>query len=100
MSLSTASLPTYHPEPNDSEQRLAHHLRAGPRAVGSFIKSSRNGGVALRLHGQDASVSLPVYGRGASVEGTVEVNGKNIDSIQSVEVKVRNQLWSSGVTFH
>ncbi len=89
MSLSTASLPTYHREPNDSEQRLAHHLHAGPRPVGNFVKSSRNGGVALRLHGQDVNASLPEYGRGASVEGTVELNGKNLDSIQSVEVKVR-----------
>jgi len=92
MSLSTASLPTYHREPNESEQRLAQHLRAGPRPVGTFIKSSRKGGVALRLHGQDVNASLPVYGRGASVEGTVEVNGKNLDSIQSVEVKIEGAL--------
>jgi len=93
MSLSTASLPTYHREPNDSEQRLAHHLHgAGPRPVGNFVKSSRNGGVALRLHGQDVNASLPEYGRGASVEGTVELNGKNLDSIQSVEVKIEGEL--------
>ncbi|KLO10909.1 hypothetical protein SCHPADRAFT_906442 [Schizopora paradoxa] len=92
MSLSTASLPTYHREPNASEQRLAQHLQPGPRPVGNFVKTSRNGGIAIRLHGQDSNASMPIYGRGATVEGVVELNGKNMDTIQGVEVKMEGEL--------
>ena len=83
--MSTASLPSYHYEPQESEQRLAQRLRAH-RPQSSFVKISRSGGLILRLSGQRDDATLPEYGRGAFVEGTVEL--RNVDSVQAVEVKV------------
>jgi hypothetical protein len=86
-SQSQTSLPSYHYEPQEAEQRLAHHLRARDgRSSGNFVKNSRNGGVSLKLTGQDNDAVLPEYGRAASVQGTVEI--LKGESVQSVEVKV------------
>ena len=87
--MSTASLPSYHYEPQDTEQRLAHHLHAARRPPGTFVKNSRNGGVSLRLIGQLDDATLPEYGRNAFVDGTVEL--RNTDTVQSVEVKVSSE---------
>ena len=88
VSASQTSLPSYHYEPQETEQRLAQHLRTREgRSLGSFVKNSRNGGVTLRLSGQDNDAVLPEYGRGACVDGTIEI--LKGESIQSVEVKVR-----------
>lgn len=84
--MSTASLPSYHFEPQAAEQRLAQRLHVR-RPQGNFVKNSRTGGVVLRLENQHDDASLPEYGRGAFVEGTVEL--RNVEGIQSVEVKVR-----------
>lgn len=87
--MSTASLPSYHYEPQAAELRLLLRQRAGSgarRPDSEFIKNSKNGGVVLRLSGQDGSAALPEYGRGAIVEGTVEL--AKPESVQSVEVKV------------
>ena len=84
--MSTASLPSYHFEPQDTEQRLAQHLRDARRPSGNFVKNSKKGGVVLRLGGQLNGVTLPEYGRNALVDGTVEM--RNTDSVQTVEVKV------------
>lgn len=87
---SQSSLPSYHYEPQESEQLIAQHLRARDvRSLGSFVKNSRTGGVSLRLSGQEDKVALPEYGRAAAVEGTIEISKG--ESIQSVEVKVRRQ---------
>lgn len=95
--MSTASLPSYHFEPQDTEQRLAHRLHIH-RPQGNFIKNSRTGGIVLRLANQHDDASLPEYGRSASVEGNVEL--KNGEGIQSVEVKVCYQSNPSTAAFN
>lgn len=52
----------------------------------------------LRLANQHDDVSLPEYGRGASVQGNVEL--KNGEGIQSVEVKVCYQSYPSTAAFN
>ena len=84
--MSTASLLTFGNSVNGAASTNLGIDGQGP--MGNFVKSSRNGGVALRLSGQDDKATIPVYGRSASVEGTVDLSGKGMDSIQSVEVKV------------
>ncbi|THH11736.1 hypothetical protein EW145_g485 [Phellinidium pouzarii] len=87
--MSTASLPSYHFEPQDTEHLLAQRLRTH-RPQGDFVKNSRSGGVVLRLTGQQDGATLPEYGRGGLVEGTIEL--RNIDSVQSVDVKIEGSL--------
>ncbi|EJD01352.1 uncharacterized protein FOMMEDRAFT_169490 [Fomitiporia mediterranea MF3/22] len=89
MSTSTASLPSYHYEPRETEHLLAQRLRVH-RPRSDFVKNSRNGGVVLRLTGQRDDATLPEYGRGALVEGIVEL--KNVDTVLSVDVKIEGSL--------
>ncbi|TDL22185.1 hypothetical protein BD410DRAFT_788900 [Rickenella mellea] len=90
--MSTASLPSYHYELQDAEQRLAHRERNAvrPRPSGNFVKNSRSGEIILRLAGQKDDATLPEYGRGATVDGTVELTKP--DNIQKVEVKIEGEL--------
>ncbi|KAG2147491.1 uncharacterized protein EDB93DRAFT_1147631 [Suillus bovinus] len=76
---------------NAHEYRLAYNARLNPnRSPREFVKQSRNGGVSLRLVGQDDQVTLPVYGYGASVEGTLDIHKR--DGITSVEVQIEGTL--------
>lgn len=71
----------------------AHNARLNPnRPPSEFVrvKQTRNGGVSLRLAGQDDQAILPVYGYGASVEGTLDVHKR--DGITSVEVQIEGTL--------
>ncbi|KAI0784813.1 hypothetical protein C8Q75DRAFT_370739 [Abortiporus biennis] len=81
--------PTYTAEPQAYEQRLALN-RTQARPSGNFIKSSKTGGVSLRLSAQDSEAELPTYGCGASVEGTVDLS--KTDGISFVEVKIEGSL--------
>ena len=83
--MSTASLPSYHYEPRDTEQLLAQRL-VHRRTQGNFVKNSKIGGVVLRLTGQQDNATLPEYGRAGVVEGMVEL--KSVDNIVSVDIKV------------
>ncbi|KAG1818493.1 uncharacterized protein BJ212DRAFT_1345892 [Suillus subaureus] len=68
-----------------------HNTRLNPnRSPREFVKQTRNGGVSLRLAGQDDQLTLPVYGYGASVEGTLDVHKR--DGITSVEVQIEGTL--------
>ncbi|KAL5487965.1 hypothetical protein ACEPAI_6073 [Sanghuangporus weigelae] len=87
--MSTASLPSYHFAPRDTEHLLASRPIVR-RPQGNFVKNSRSGGVVLRLSNQQDDATLPEYGRGGILEGTVEL--KNPESIQSVEVKIEGSL--------
>ncbi|KAL5527475.1 hypothetical protein ACEPAG_6266 [Sanghuangporus baumii] len=87
--MSTASLPSYHLAPRDTEYLLASRPRV-QRPQGNFVKNSRSGGVVLRFSNQQDNATLPEYGRGGTLEGTVEL--KNPESIQSVEVKIEGSL--------
>ncbi|KAG1843000.1 hypothetical protein DFJ58DRAFT_805244 [Suillus subalutaceus] len=83
--------PTYTAAPRAHEYRLTHNTRLNPnRSPREFVKQSRNGGVSLRLAGQDGHLTLPVYGYGASVEGTLDVHKR--DGITSVEVQIEGTL--------
>lgn len=82
--------PTYTAAPQAHEYRLALNARLRPnRPPREFVKQTKNGGVSLRLVGQDEQATLPVYGFGASVQGTVDIN--KTEGIASVEVQVRFQ---------
>ncbi|KAH7927817.1 hypothetical protein BV22DRAFT_1060350 [Leucogyrophana mollusca] len=83
--------PSYTASPQPHEYRLAMNGRLRPnRSPGEFIKQGKNGGVSLRLVGQDDHASLPVYGYGAAVKGTVEISKP--EGITSVEVKIEGTL--------
>ncbi|KIJ17626.1 hypothetical protein PAXINDRAFT_167632 [Paxillus involutus ATCC 200175] len=83
--------PTYTAVPRAHEHRLALNARLRPnRPLREFVKQTKNGGVSLRLVGQDDQATLPVYGLGASVQGTVEIN--KTDGITSVEVLIEGTL--------
>ncbi|KAG1742306.1 uncharacterized protein EDB91DRAFT_1279244 [Suillus paluster] len=88
---SQAHSPTYTAAPQAHEYRLAHDARLSPnRSPREFVKQTRNGGVSLRLAGQDDQTALPVYGYGASVEGTLDIHKR--DGITSVEVQIEGTL--------
>jgi hypothetical protein len=88
--------PTYTAVPRAHEHRLALNARLRPnRPLREFVKQTKNGGVSLRLVGQDDQATLPVYGLGASVQGTVEIN--KTDGITSVEVLVEWTVHQIGV---
>lgn len=83
--------PTYTAAPQAHEYRIAYNARLNPnRSPLEFVKQAKNGGVSLRLSGQDDQVTLPVYGYGASVEGTLDVHKR--DGITSVEIQVSGLL--------
>jgi hypothetical protein len=69
---------------------LSPKLDDDGRSLGNFVKNSRNGGVSLKLTGQDNDALLPEYGRAASVQGTVEI--LKGEFVQSVEVKVSGDV--------
>src|SRR6267154_5064910 len=79
--------PAYTVAPQAHEYRLAHNARLRPnRSLREFVRQTKNGGVSLRLAGQDDRATHPVYGYGASVEGTLDIHKR--DGITSVEVQV------------
>ncbi|KAG1855890.1 hypothetical protein C8R48DRAFT_749288 [Suillus tomentosus] len=83
--------PTYTAVPQAHEYRLAYNARLNPnRSPREFVKQAKNGGVTLRLGGQDDRVTFPVYGYGASVEGTLDIHKR--DGITSVEVQIEGTL--------
>ncbi|KAH7885431.1 hypothetical protein F5I97DRAFT_2033493 [Phlebopus sp. FC_14] len=83
--------PSYTAAPQAHEYRLALNARLrANRPPGEFVKQTKNGGLSLRLLGQDDSASLPVYGLGGSVQGTVELN--KTEGITSVEVQIEGTL--------
>ena len=77
--------PSYTEEPQQYEQRLALNILR-PRPSGEFIKTSKGGGITLRLFGQDGNAALPVYGFGAPIDGVIEV--ARTEGVNAVEVKV------------
>lgn len=82
-------IPSYTAEPQAYEQRLALN-RLQPRPTGDFVKSSKNGGVSLRLSAQESNASLPIYGCGSAIEGTVALTKP--EGISLVEVKIEGSL--------
>lgn len=83
--------PTYTAAPQAHEYRIAYNARLNPnRSPLEFVKQTKNGGVSLRLSGQDDQVTLPVYGYGASVEGTLDIHKR--DGITSVEIQIEGTL--------
>ncbi|KAJ7094520.1 hypothetical protein B0H15DRAFT_829880 [Mycena belliarum] len=82
--------PSYSAEPGLFEQRLALNARLLPRHTGDFVKTSKGGGVKLRLTAQENKIDLPVYGSGGMVEGTVELT--KTENISTVEVEVEGRL--------
>ena len=84
-----ASIPSYTAEPQAYEQRLALNiLRARPS--GEYTKTSKGGGISLRLYDQDERAALPTYGHGTPIEGSVEI--AKPEGVHAVEVKVRFPL--------
>lgn len=77
--------PSYTAEPQAYEQRIALN-RVQARPTGDFVKSSKSGGISLRLLFQDRNAEFPVYGCGSSVEGTVCLSKP--DGVTAVELKV------------
>jgi hypothetical protein len=69
---------------------LSPKLDDDGRSSGNFVKNFRNGGVSLKLTGQDNNVVLPEYGRAVSVQGMVEI--LKGESVQSVKVKVSGDV--------
>lgn len=83
--------PTYTATPQAHEHRLAYNTRLNPnRSPREYVKQTRNGGVSLRLAGQDDQLTFPVYGYGAAVEGTLDIHKR--DGITSVEVQIEGTL--------
>ncbi|KAJ7639086.1 hypothetical protein FB45DRAFT_1001079 [Roridomyces roridus] len=82
--------PSYTAEPRTHEQRIALNARLLPRPTGTFVKSSKNGDVTLRLTAQKDNIELPVYGCGSLVEGIVEL--AKTDNVSTVEVKIEGRL--------
>ncbi|KAF9220888.1 hypothetical protein BS17DRAFT_713182 [Gyrodon lividus] len=83
--------PTYTAVPRPHEHQLALNARLRPnRPPCEFVKQTKNGGVSLRLVGQDDQTTLPVYGLGAPVQGTVDIN--KAEGITSVEVLIEGIL--------
>lgn len=80
-----ARTPTYTAEPQQYEQRLALNILR-PRPSGEYTKSSKGGGLSLRLFGQESGAPLPVYGFGAPIDGTVEI--MKTEGVNAVEIKV------------
>ena len=81
-----APVPSYTAEPQAYEQRLALNiLRARPS--GEYTKTSKGGGISLRLYDQDERAALPTYGHGTPIEGSVEI--AKPEGVHAVEVKVR-----------
>ncbi len=77
--------PAYTAEPQGYEQRLALN-RVQARPSGDFVKSSKSGGISLRLTSQDRNAELPIYGCSSSVEGVVHLSKP--DNVTAVELKV------------
>lgn len=77
--------PSYTAEPQAYEQRLALN-RVQARPSGDFVKSSKSGGISLRLTSQDRNAELPIYGCSSSVEGVVHLSKP--DGVTAVELKV------------
>ena len=82
-------IPAYSAEPHADEQRLAVNIpRARPH--GEFVKTTKGGGLSLRLYDQDAGAALPTYGHSTPIEGCVEI--ARADGVHAVEIKVRPAL--------
>ncbi|KAH8085416.1 hypothetical protein BXZ70DRAFT_1002312 [Cristinia sonorae] len=88
---SLTNVPTYSAEPQAYEQRLAWVARNGLGV--DFVKQSKNGGLGLRLKGQEENAALPVYGYGAVISGRVEIaDSKKGDGLVAVEIKIEGSL--------
>lgn len=77
--------PAYTAEPQAYEQRIALN-RVQARPTGDFVKSSKSGGISLRLSSQDRNAEYPVYGCNSSIEGYVNLSKP--DGVTAVELKV------------
>jgi hypothetical protein len=82
---SLSRTPSYTAEPQQYEQRLALNVLR-PRPSGEYTKTSKGGGITLRLFGQQSGITSPVYGFGAPIDGVVDI--ARTEGVNAVEVKV------------